>query len=334
MNPSTQPACSPSYVFGPVPSRRLGRSLGIDLVPLKTCTYDCIYCQLGRTTHQTVERKPYAPGEVVLRQLQEKLSTLSVPPDFITFSGSGEPTLNSRIGAIIKEVNRLTAVPLAVLTNGSLLHLEAVREALLGADVVIPSMDAVHPSLFRLINRPHHSLNFSQILQGLKKFRNEYAGEIWLEVMFCRGFNDESQHIERLREEIEKIGPNRIHLNTVVRPPAEEFAYPLTKEQLEKAAHLLGERAEILPAECPACAARVYGEIDREVLLLLERRPCSLDDLSRAFGVSEKDMAASLRKLRDKGAVGYDVYNRTVFYKAGKKSEKNCPWGGKNDAHL
>jgi len=327
MNPSTQPASSPSCVFGPVPSRRLGRSLGIDLVPLKTCTYDCIYCQLGRTTHQTVERKPYAPGEVVIRQLQEKLSTLSAPPDFITFSGSGEPTLNSRIGAIIEEVNRLTPVPVAVLTNGSLLHLEAVREALLEADVVIPSLDAAHPSLFRLINRPHHSLNFSKILEGLKKFRNEYAGEIWLEVMLCRGFNDEDQHMEKLREKIEKIGPTRIHLNTVVRPPAEEFAYPLSKEQLGKAAHLLGGKAEILPAECHASAARVYGEIDREVLLLLERRPCSLEDLSRAFGVAEKDMAASLRKLRDKGAVGYEVYNRTIFYKPGKKSEKNLSLG-------
>jgi wyosine [tRNA(Phe)-imidazoG37] synthetase (radical SAM superfamily) len=294
---------------------------------MKTCTYDCIYCQLGRTAHQTLERKPYVAGDLVIRQLQEKLSSLSTPPDFITFSGSGEPTLNSRIGAIIEEVNRLTPVPVAVLTNGSLLHLETVREALLGADVVIPSMDAAHSSLFRLINRPHPSLNFSQIVEGLKKFRKEYAGEIWLEVMLCRGFNDEDRHIERLREEIEKIGPNRTHLNTVVRPPAEEFAYPLSKEQLEKAAHLLGGKAEILPAECPASAARVYGEIDREVLLLLERRPCSLDDLSRAFGVSEKDMAASLRKLRDKGAVGYNVYNRTVFYKAGKKSEKNLSLG-------
>jgi wyosine [tRNA(Phe)-imidazoG37] synthetase (radical SAM superfamily) len=257
---------------------------------MKTCTYDCIYCQLGRTTHQTLERKPYVTGEVVIRQLKEKLSSLSAPPDFITFSGSGEPTLNSRIGDFIEEVNRLTPVPLAVLTNGSLLHLEAVREGLQGADVVIPSLDAAHPSLFHLINRPHHSLSFSHILQGLKKFRNEYAGEIWLEVMLCRGFNDEEQHLEKLRGEIAKIAPNRVHLNTVVRPPAEEFAYPLSMEQLEKAVHLLGGKAEILPTECPSPPAQVYGPIDREVLLLLERRPCSLEDLSRAFGVPEKDM--------------------------------------------
>ncbi len=319
MNSSNQPASSPSYVFGPVPSRRLGRSLGIDLVPMKTCTYNCIYCQLGRTTQQTLERKPYVTRELVIPQLQEKLSSLSAPPDFITFSGSGEPTLNSRIGDFIEEVNRLTSIPVAVLTNGSLLHLEAVREALQGADVVIPSLDAANPSLFQLINRPHHSLSFSHVLQGLKKFRNEYAGEIWLEVMLCRGFNDEEQHMEKLRGEIERIAPNRVHLNTVVRPPAEEFAFPLTREQMEKAVLILGGKAEILPPECPSPAAKVHGPIDREVLLLLQRRPCSLEDLSRAFGVPEKDMAAALRKLRDKGAVSYNVHNRTVFYKAGQK---------------
>jgi wyosine [tRNA(Phe)-imidazoG37] synthetase (radical SAM superfamily) len=266
-------------------------------------------------------------GEVVIRQVQEKLSSLSTPPDFITFSGSGEPTLNSRIGAFIGEVNRLTPVPVAVLTNGSLLHLEAVREALQGADVVIPSLDAAHPSLFRLINRPHHLLSFGQVIEGLKRFRKEYAGKIWLEIMLCRGFNDEDQHMEKLREEIDKIAPNRVHLNTVVRPPAEEFAFPLSMEQLEKAVHLLGGKAEILPTECPSPAAQVYGPIDREVLLLLERRPCSLEDLSRAFGVPEKDMAASLRKLREKGAVAYNVYNRIVFYKAGQSIKKNLSLG-------
>ncbi|NWF56658.1 MAG: radical SAM protein [Syntrophaceae bacterium] len=327
MSSSNQPASSPSFVFGPVPSRRLGRSLGIDLVPMKTCTYNCIYCQLGRTTHPTLERKPYIPEEPVIRQLETKLATLSSAPDFITFSGSGEPTLNSRIGDFIAEVNRLTTVPVAVLTNGSLLHHEAVREALQAADVVIPSLDAAHPSLFQLINRPHHSLSFSHVLQGLKKFRNEYAGEIWLEVMLCRGFNDDEQHVEKLRSEIEKIAPNRVHLNTVVRPPAEEFAFPLTREQMEKAVQILGGNAEILPPECPSPAAKVHGPIDREVLLLLQRRPCSLEDLSRAFGVPEKDMAAALRKLRDKGAVAYNVYNRTVFYKAGQKIGNNLSPG-------
>jgi len=312
-----------NYVFGPVPSRRLGRSLGIDLVPFKTCTYDCIYCQLGRTTNQTLERKQYVPAELVIQQLKERLSTLSTPPDFITLSGSGEPTLNSQIGWVIDKVNKITSIPVAVLTNGSLLHLEPVREALLSADLIIPSLDAASPPLFRFINRPHHSLRLSLMLQGLREFRREYAGQIWLEIMLCGGFNDEPQEIKRLREEIEKIGPDRIQLNTVVRPPAEDFAYPLNTEELEKIRALFGGRAEVLPRACSAPAIRVYGQIDGEILSLLERRPCSLEDLSLAFGLPEEKLAECLQELRGKGRVGFNIHNHTVFYKAQRVPEKN-----------
>jgi len=314
---------SAKYVFGPVPSRRLGRSLGIDLVPLKTCTYNCIYCQLGITTHQTLERRPYAPGKLVVEELQEKLSSLSFAPDYITLSGSGEPTLNSRIGWVIEQVNRMTSVPVAVLTNGSLLHLESVREALLGADLVIPSLDAASPIFFRSINRPHPSLRLSQVLRGLQEFRKEYPGQIWLEVMFCGGFNDDLKEIQRLREEIDKIGPDRIQLNTVVRPPAEDFACPLSLESMGKICRIFGNRAEIIPGESPARTGKFYGEIDGDILLLLSRRPCSLEDLCQAFGVSEEKMGNCLRELTRKGAVRYDIHNHTVFYKAEKVEEKN-----------
>jgi wyosine [tRNA(Phe)-imidazoG37] synthetase (radical SAM superfamily) len=310
------------YVFGPVPSRRLGRSLGIDLVPLKTCTYNCIYCQLGATTNQTLQRKPYIAVEPAIQQLKKKLATLSTPPDYITLSGSGEPTLNSEIGWVIEEVNKLASIPVAVLTNGSLLHLEPVREALMGADLVIPSLDAGNPSLFHFINRPHNSLRYSQVLQGLREFRREYPGQIWLEIMLCGGFNDVPQEIKRLQEEIKRINPDRIQLNTVVRPPAEEFAYPVSQERLEEISGIFAGRAEVLPPVCPASGSRVSGQIDREVLSLLKRRPCSLEDLSRAFGVSEKEIGNCLEELRRKGAVWYDIHNHTVFYNAQKKEEK------------
>ncbi len=313
---------SSAHVFGPVPSRRLGRSLGIDLVPLKTCTYDCIYCQLGRTTNQTLERRPYVPGKRVIQQLQEKLRGLSSPPDYITFSGSGEPTLNSEVGWVIEELKKLTRIPIAILTNGSLLHLESVRKALLPADWVIPSLDAGTPYLSRFINRPHPSLHFSQILRGLREFCREYLGQVWLEVMLCGGFNDNLKEIYRLRQEIEMIGPDKIQLNTVIRPPAEEFAYPLSQERLEEISGIFAGRAEVLPPECPASGSRVYGQIDREVLSLLERRPCSLEDLSRAFGVSEKEIGNCLQELRRKGAIRYDIHNHTVFYNAKKGEEK------------
>lgn len=311
------------YVFGPVPSRRLGRSLGIDLVPFKTCTYNCIYCQLGRTTNQTLERKAYVSGKLVIKQLQEKLLTLAAPPDYMTFSGSGEPTLNSDIGWMIKEIKKLTEIPIAVLTNGSLLHLESVRKALLPADLVIPSLDAGTPYLFRFINRPHPSLHFSQILRGLREFCGEYPGQVWLEVMLCGGFNDDPKEIHRLREEIEGIGPDKIQLNTVIRPPAEDFANPLGQERLEKIAGFFGGRAEVLPRECQAPAAPVYGRIDGEVLSLLERRPCSLDDLSRAFGVSEEEMRNCLHELRRKGAVRSDIHNHTIFYRVRTDTQKH-----------
>jgi wyosine [tRNA(Phe)-imidazoG37] synthetase (radical SAM superfamily) len=310
------------YVFGPVPSRRLGRSLGIDLVPLKTCTYNCIYCQLGATTNQTLQRKPYIAVEPAIQQLKKKLATLSTPPDYITLSGSGEPTLNSEIGWVIEEVNKLASIPVAVLTNGSLLHLEPVREALMGADLVIPSLDAGNPSLFHFINRPHNSLRYSQVLQGLREFRREYPGQIWLEIMLCGGFNDVPQEIKRLQEEIKRINPDRIQLNTVVRPPAEEFAYPVSQERLEEISGIFAGRAEVLPPVCPASGSRVSGQIDREVLSLLKRRPCSLEDLSRAFGVSEKEIGNCLQELRRKGAVWYDIHNHTVFYNAKKEEEK------------
>ena len=313
---------SSTYVFGPVLSRRLGRSLGIDLVPFKTCAYNCIYCQLGRTTNQTLERKAYVPADRVIEELKEKLSSFSSPPDYITFSGSGEPTLNSEIDWLIEEINHITNIPIAVLTNGSLLHLEEVRKALMGADVVIPSLDAASLQLFKFINRPHPSLHFSQIVRGLKEFRKEYAGQVWLEIMLCGGINDEPKEIKRLRDEIEKIGPDRIQLNTVIRPPAEEFAYPLSPARMEEIRLLFSGRAEVVPRECSAPASRAYGQIDQEILALLDRRPCSLEDLSRAFGVSEEEMGKCLQEFRKNGAVRYDIHNHTVFYKARKMDQK------------
>ena len=261
---------------------------------------------------------------MVIGQLKEKLSSLSTLPDYITFSGSGEPTLNSQIGWVIEQVNRMTSVPVAVLTNGSLLHLESVRKALLGADLVIPSLDAASPVFFRSINRPHPSLRLSQVLRGLQEFRKEYPGQIWLEVMLCGGFNDDLKEIKRLREEIDKIAPDRIQLNTVVRPPAEDFAYPLSLEPWERSAGFSEIGPKSCPAESPARTVKFYGEIDGEMLLLLSRkRPCSLEDLSQAFGASGEKVGNCLRELTRKGAVRYDIHNHTVFYRAKKVEEKN-----------
>jgi len=314
MPPDSPQKNSTSCVFGPVPSRRLGRSLGIDMVPLKTCTFDCIYCQLGRTTCQTLDRKAYVPGRQILGELEEKLSSLSPPPDYITFSGSGEPTLNSEIGWVIQEINRLTKIPIAVLTNGSLLHLETVRNALQVADLVIPSLDAASPQLFKFINRPHHSLRFSQILRGLKDFRKEFGGQIWVEVMLCSGINDNPKEIQRLREILDSVGPDRIQLNTVIRPPAEESVSPLSTEQMEKVRDLWGRGVEIVPL-FPKLAESIVSRVrDEEIVDLLQRRPCTAEEISRALGYKFESVSQRLGELNRKHIIHPRMFQDRCYY--------------------
>ena len=162
------PTAAQQLVYGPVPSRRLGRSLGVDLVPLKTCTYDCVYCQLGRTTSKTVRRGRWVDPEAVGAQVRDKLSS---KPDVIALAGSGEPTLHAGIGAVIDGIKAITDVPVAVITNGSLLGRPAVRRELAAADIVLPSLDAPSEELFRRVNRPHESLHLADLIDGLVSFR-------------------------------------------------------------------------------------------------------------------------------------------------------------------
>jgi wyosine [tRNA(Phe)-imidazoG37] synthetase (radical SAM superfamily) len=302
------------YVFSPVPSRRLGRSLGVDLVPSKTCSFDCIYCDLGRTTHKTILRESYVKPEEIRRELELTLPALSKKPDYITLSGSGEPTLNQPIGEIIHNNKDLTSISLAVLTNGSLFSLEEVRKALVGADVVIPSLDAVSDVTFQCLNRPHPSLNIKEIISGLIQFRNQYRGQIWLEVVFCRGINDDKGEIERLKGVIERIQPDRVQLNTPVRPPAEEFAYPLSTSQLEEIRKQLGEKAEII-SEFAAPLGEEFNSVkDTEILNLIKRRPCTTEDISKALGLRMDEVMKYLAYLTRTGSIRYRIYEHRCYY--------------------
>ena len=192
------------YIYGPVPSRRLGFSLGVDIIPYKVCTLDCIYCQLGKTAHQVVRRQTYFRADDVLEELGDFLSK-NPHIDFITFSGSGEPTLNSELGVMIKKLKSMSSIPVAVLTNGTLLSMEDAREDLMGADVVLPSLDAASQHVFKRINRPHESLEIAKIINGLKNFRNMYKGQIWLEIMLVRGVNDNRDELLRIKESLLQI---------------------------------------------------------------------------------------------------------------------------------
>jgi wyosine [tRNA(Phe)-imidazoG37] synthetase (radical SAM superfamily) len=254
--------------------------------------------------------------EEIRRELELTLPTLPKKLDYITLSGSGEPTLNQHIGEIIHAIKDLTSIPLAVLTNGSLFSLEEVREALVGADVVIPSLDAVNDVTFQCLNRPHPSLNIQEIISGLIQFRNEYRGQIWLEVVFCRGINDDKEEIERLKGVIERIQPDRVQLNTPVRPPAEEFAYPLTTTQLEEIREKLGDKAEII-SEFAAPLGEEFNSVkDTEILNLIKRRPCTKEDISKALGLHIDEVVKHLDHLTKAGAIRYRIYEHRCYYES------------------
>ena len=232
-------------VFGPVVSRRLGMSLGLDLVPMKTCTFNCVYCQLGRTASPTVTRASFCtPDEVV----HDALSVLTTRTDidYATLSGSGEPTLEIAVGEIIRRLKDACPTPVALITNGSLLDQDDVRADVLAADVILPSLDAGTEEIFRLVNRPHGSLTLERLLTGLEKLRHEYTGQIWLEVMLVKGFNDRNEQVRAIAALAKRVRPDRIQLNTVVRPPTEADSRALTLAEMEVAREFFGSETEII----------------------------------------------------------------------------------------
>ena len=196
------------FVYGPVPSRRLGRSLGVDLVPFKTCPYDCIYWQLGRTTDKTLRRAGYAPLDAVVAELEVRIAR-HPNADFIGHAGSGEPTLHEGIGDLSGAIKRMTDIPVAVLTNGALLWMPEVRRALAGADLVMPSLDAGGPDTFRRVNRPVDELDFEQMVEGLVAFTSGFRGRTWLEVFVLRGITDGPDEIDRIAALADRIRPER-----------------------------------------------------------------------------------------------------------------------------
>ncbi len=239
------------HVFGPVPSRRLGRSLGIDLVPFKTCTYNCIYCQLGPTTNLTLERKEWVPFDKVIEEAREKIRSAD-GIDYITFSGSGEPTLHSRIGEMIRELKRLSSIPVAVLTNGSLLWQQEVQDDLLEADLVIPSLDAPDRGLFRHVNRPHPDLTFDQVVEGLVKFRERYSGKIWLEVFLLSGITGMESEVKRIADLARTVRPDLVQLITATRPAPMDFVEPVSLEDMNGFVRLFDVPTVGVPAFRPS----------------------------------------------------------------------------------
>ena len=310
------------YLYGPVPSRRLGRSLGIDLVPHKICTYDCVYCQIGKTTQKTLDRREYIPVKEVLEEVERFLKEEISSIDYLSLTGSGEPTLHSKIGSIIHGIKKITSIPVAVITNGSLLYLKEVQKDLLDADVILPSLDAVSSEVFTKINRPDEGFSVERMVEGLVQFRKIYKGQIWLEILFCRGVNDSQSELALMKEAINRIQPDKIHLNTVVRPPSEKWVLPLDEIEMERVRDVFGEKAEIISEfdrHPPLISER---DIKEEILKVLRRRPLSLSDLSKGMGISQNELDQYITPLTQEGKIRPRIFSESVYYEIGENQRE------------
>jgi len=302
-----------SYVFGPVPSRRLGRSLGVDLVPFKTCTYDCVYCQLGRTTCKTIDRAEWAPLDDVVAELEGRLSSR---PDYVTLSGSGEPTLFLRLEELIDRIKRMTDVPVAVLTNGSLLWQAEVRRGLGRADLLLPSLDAGCERTFQRVNRPHESLSFEQVLEGLIACRRGFRGQFWLEVLVLAGVTDGAEELARIAACVDRIGPDRTQLNTVMRPPTDQSATGVPAQRLAELAGMFPGQVDVIARTSGAPEHAEFSVEAQEVLVMLKRRPCSMADIAAGLGVHVNHVAKHLEHLMGQGLVECVRHDTQAYYRA------------------
>jgi len=283
------------HLFGPVPSRRFGRSLGIDLTPYKTCNFDCIFCQLGKTTVKTMARREYVPVEEVIEELGDWIK-LSGEADFITLAGSGEPTLHSRFGEVIEFARETSGIPVALLTNGALLGNADVRAAASKANVVKISLSAGDSASFKYINRPRPDLVFEDVIDGMKTFREEFSGKLWLEVFMLWGVNSTQKEVSQIAALAQSIHPDRIQLNTAVRPPAEGFVRPMPKEKLEQLVDQFTPKAEVI-AEFSSNFSPSTQANEETILSMLQRRPCTAKEISAVLGLHPNEVSKYIGKL-------------------------------------
>jgi len=308
-------------LFGPVPSRRLGISLGVDLVPMKTCTLNCIYCECGKTSHLTSERKEYVSFEAVKKELTHYLAN-HARPDYITFSGSGEPTLNSKISDVIRFLkDRVPDVPVAVLTNGTLFPQKQVRSDIKDAVVVIPSLDAATEKIFNKINRPCPHLHVDTIIDGLIRFRKEYSGKIWLEIFIVPGMNDTTAELNALKLAIGKIKPDQVHLNTLDRPGSVSTLHTATREELEHVLDVFQMENAAIVADPPEHKALFAYRKDTAAAILgtIARRPCTSKDLSEILGLQVNEVDTCLNSLKAEKKIKVVKQKRGLFYQLSER---------------
>jgi wyosine [tRNA(Phe)-imidazoG37] synthetase (radical SAM superfamily) len=305
------------YIYGPVPSRRLGNSLGIDPIPPKTCNYQCIYCQLGKTTNFTNYRMNYYPKEEIITELDEAIKLHKATIDYITFVGSGEPTLYRDLKDLLLEVKEISDIPICVITNGSLLDQKEVQDALMLSDIVLPSLDAGDKKSFININRPHPSLKFKNIINGFKSFNKDFIGKFWIEVMLIRGINDTKEELLKIKEKIDLISPDRIDINVPIRPPMEEWVKIPEKHTLSILNDIFLDYKNInFPEEGKFS---VYSSnFEEELISILERHPMRQAQIIETFStpdLNKNNIISQLKKLKFQKKIMDVYYNNITFWK-------------------
>lgn len=294
-------------------------SLGIDIVPMKVCTLDCIFCQLGRTTEKSTVRREFVDIDAVIAEVKGRLAE-GVQTDYLTIGGSGEPTLNSRLGDLIDGLHNVTDIPVAVLTNGTLFYRADVRAECGKADVVIPSLDAGDEAAFEAVTRPAGDISIEKLVSGLSAFRDAFAGQIWLEVFIVPGVNTSPEQIAGMRELIGRIRPDRVQLNTAVRPPAEKSVEPASYETLAAIAHEMGGNCEVIADVPSGSCDRQAAEVTADVLSMLKRRPCSVQDLRTGLGITAEEATRQLTDLQSRGLIVAEARGDTLYFRAQCKS--------------
>jgi len=305
------------YLFGPVPSRRFGRSLGIDLIPYKTCSQDCVFCQLGRTTNKTITRKEYVPTDRVLDELKDWLKT-DGEADYLTLSGSGEPTLHSRFGVVLDFIRTNSTIPAVLLTNGTMLDHQRVRDAASIANVVKVSLSAWDQASYGWVNRPSPRLRFKQLLEGQRAFRAQFKGKLWMEVFLIEGMNATPADVKKIAVLAKGIKPERTQLNTAIRPPAEDFAEPVPKEQLFRLIHHFRPKAEVISE----FSEKKWGDlgVNQEIILsMLQRRPCTSNQISDVFGLHLNEVSKYIGNLLRGDQIQAERRKNNIYYRAQKQ---------------
>ncbi len=309
------------YLFGPIPSRRLGMSLGVDLVPHKVCSLDCVYCEVGKTTELTLTRKEYVNTEEIKDEITHYFKN-NTNPDYITFSGFGEPTLNSGIDEIIQFIKQnIPTVPVALITNGTLFFEKSVRDSIKKVDLILPSLDAATEDVFQKINRPYNELSIDKYIQGLIDFRKEFEGEIWLEIFILPGYNDSKSELLELKKAILKIKPDSIQLNTLDRPGTIHKLRGATREKLQQIVAFWGLNNVEIIAKYPENKTIKSSRTNAETTIIetISRRPCTLDDLAKILGMYPNDVSKYLDVLDADGKIETLEQARGIFY---QKKEK------------